>query len=593
MSSIRQPNVIFFFGAGASIKANVPGTFRFVDEFIKHIKEMGLEKEAHCLDETIEIIRERNRKIKHNEQVDIEELLASLVKLSERNEDYLAAFYDDSGFRLKSDIQTIQSLATKLKTFIRRRVIVEEEDVEYLSELLKFDSPLVIFSVNYDTCIEQLCHTHRVRYSDGFTLYWDHEDFIRPEIQVRHYKIHGSAIWYETDKKEYIKIPLEFEKKGELESFTLITGEKTSPLITYPLQKWEYIEPLTELQLMFKKQLVCKETRFVVMVGYSFRDEYILKMLWDSANKNDELIFLFIDPNSPALYNEKLAYYDLEKGIQSILRNKVILMPYPFENILPLLKNSFINVLKSVREQERGYLEQERTTGNANWSECIAKYIQCGFNSKYEEILEKYGWEKIDVDQNYFIRRFDLAFTALLNSLCIEDKKEKLWLDRLNCAFKSFSTNNLSLGFSGEGFDVFFNIDEWHQRFRLHNIHRDVINRILSRFEERKRILRKDFFYRINCIENSLIKLKTFRDLIIFYTDRISWETFIKKIGSSNPQLASLIQKYLNTINGKIGSTDEQRDKLRKEVNEKVEATVKEEFKNVFANGSPTFSIYK
>ena len=99
----------------------------------------------------------------------------------------------------------------------------------------------------------------------------------------------------------------------------------------------------------------------MVIVGYSFRDKYIKLMMWESANRNEDLAFIFIDPKSPEIYEEKLAYYDSAKHIPSSLKDRVLLMPYQFENALPLLKNSFINILKDAKTEEKTH------RGIENW----------------------------------------------------------------------------------------------------------------------------------------------------------------------------------------------------------------------------------
>jgi hypothetical protein len=82
--------------------------------------------------------------------------------------------------------------------------------------------PLDIISLNYDTCIEQFCNVHKMTYQDGFDLYWNPETFNRDETEIRLYKLHGSVIWYQSDRCTYIKLPIQ----NDIGELRLISDEK-------------------------------------------------------------------------------------------------------------------------------------------------------------------------------------------------------------------------------------------------------------------------------------------------------------------------------------------------------------------------------
>lgn len=88
MSSLKEAEFLFFFGAGASIATNVPRNSGFINEFVTSINDSDDAKEQKCLNDVIDILNKRNKSIKANTQVDIDELPASLVRLSDKKEDY-------------------------------------------------------------------------------------------------------------------------------------------------------------------------------------------------------------------------------------------------------------------------------------------------------------------------------------------------------------------------------------------------------------------------------------------------------------------------------------------------------------------------
>lgn len=202
-----QAGVIFLFGAGASVDAGIPDTYTFVKAFQDFIKQ----EYPALLEPLLQIINtceKTNSKDQKTNKVDVEQLLGILRRLTSRENDLLLAFYEPKNFCLKWGEADFFKLQTLLEDFIREQVIAKEDDLTYLQELLNFDTPLEIFSTNYDTCIEQISYRNHRRYTDGFDINWNPKIF-ENDYDVKHYKMHGSIIWYENAKtKECIKIPV-------------------------------------------------------------------------------------------------------------------------------------------------------------------------------------------------------------------------------------------------------------------------------------------------------------------------------------------------------------------------------------------------
>jgi len=346
---MKAPEILFFLGAGASIEAGVPDTIqmaaKFIEDFSTNEYVQKHKKKVYRPFRTILNTLEKWNKEKKIDQIDLEQLLETLEKLEKRSEDVILYFTDKRYFNLKPYADII-CIVNFLKDFIKKVTTVSENQIRYLSPLFDFIEPspfqpLVIFSVNYDSCIDQLCTTYKKRYTDGFNIYWSPEEFKESKYELQLYKIHGSIMWYQTDKKEYVKIPIKTEKS----QIELITGETANPLILYPMGKFEYIEPLTEMQIEMRRKLEAKNTKLVVVVGYSFRDTYITHMLWDAARKNRDFVVMLVNPDARVIYENRLKYYDKDAGIPSSLEGRVIFLPYEFGKILPLLKNFYVKSL--------------------------------------------------------------------------------------------------------------------------------------------------------------------------------------------------------------------------------------------------------
>lgn len=467
MITITQSSqVIFLLGAGASKKAGVPTTNDFVTQFIKHIEE-NTDPDNKDQKYKLQLIKSvvktlEGWKKRREEKVDIELLLETLTKFKNRNRESLLQFCVDredapiiSLFDSKLSSQNfnkvIDEIISELKNFIRSKTIVKEEKrIEYLKPFRGFietakskGSPLDIISLNYDTCIEKFCNVHKMTYQDGFDLYWNPESFNREETEIRLYKLHGSIIWYQSDRGTYIKLPIQ----NEIGEIKLISDEKAENLMLYPMQKWDYAEPLLELILHIKDLLeskVLKEDpadnfKFLIAVGYSFRDEHVKKVIWDAARKNRKLYLIIIDPEANKIY-ERLKYYDKAGKISSHLSGKVICLPYRFEEVFPLLMDTYIRKLKEGLLTKEACQRLEDLAKDVRWIDCLSPLAEAECSEMVDEIINN----KLIVF-NKDRSRFDIdLFISLAINYIYNDQKDlgELYLKKFYEALWKFFNEN-------------------------------------------------------------------------------------------------------------------------------------------------------
>ncbi len=394
-----------------------------------------------------------------------------------------------------------------------------------MKELFKFDKPLEVYSTNYDTCIEQLCYVNHRLYTDGFDINWNEHNF-SVFHDIKHFKLHGSVIWYQNlITKECIKIPVNAFREDEPLDLRLIYGESVKPLLIYPAQKAEYVEPLTDLQLMFKHRLFAG-TKFVIVVGYSFRDDYIVHMLWDASRANDELTLILINPNAQDLFESKIRYTDSTKKSESRISERTICLPYPFAPLLNQLKNNYLRSIEYISTLEKQYLESE-SKGDVNipWGYLLTNCIDGEFIGKAEWVLEekiRRNWNSIEFSppQNRLI----YSFKALLHSSICGDEYESRWLSRLNETFEMFSAQNLrveqstlpmQLGFGDGtfGYGIRKVLDEWIKP--LINERRRILQLLTTKFEDR-----------LGRLSNSLSKLDSFSNYLELTSKGINWQNY-------------------------------------------------------------------
>ncbi len=346
IEKVENNKILFFLGAGASVTAGVPDTESFI---------YGM----------------------NNKELEI-----------------LPDFYDENTLKFKEKEESLKSLEKELRGFIREKTIVSKDKIDYIAPLKEFIDKyktLDIFSVNYDTCIEQFCKEYSLRYTDGFELYW-HPELFDGDYDVKLHKIHGSVMWYLTDRGTYVKIPIASKEKDEIK---LITGETAKTLMVYPRGgKWEYAEPLLELIRRLHDGL--ENAGVCIIIGYSFRDDYIRRIFFEAAQKNKDLTIFLISPHAGKIYDDKLKFIDKDKIRPSSLEGRVICWNYPMEIVLKdyylyrsLRKLS--DILKGLEVAHEFKRERGSKVGafQHGVQEVVSNCIEIGYTSMAEKVLEK------------------------------------------------------------------------------------------------------------------------------------------------------------------------------------------------------------
>ncbi|MGD6809603.1 MAG: SIR2 family protein [Candidatus Bathyarchaeia archaeon] len=540
MENSKQ-EIVFLFGAGASVDAGVPDTYSFTSQFQESIKEKSkLSELLWTILKILEKTNEKNRKQRIN--VDVEQLLDSLRRLIEREKDQLLEFYDGKKFLIECTNEELILLMHTLENFIREKVIIKDEKrLDYLKELLKFEKPIEIFSTNYDTCIEQLSYTNHMRYTDGFDIYWNSKNFETP-FDFLHYKMHGSVIWFENERtKECVKIPVHSFVEGRPIELKLIYGENVQPLIIYPAQKSEYIEPLTELQLMFKQRLCDNSTKVLIVVGYSFRDNYIVHMIWDAARVNEDLTIVIISPNAQQIFESKLKYINQENNSLSRIADRVICLPYPFCSVIKHLKNQYLSELTQIRYAFQNYREDETCGKEPNWDYSVKLSIDAEYSTLTEELLNrsKKEWNNLNFGSQPELLLY--GFKALLHSIICSDGYEEKWLSRVNQMLAvNFSIENLRLNTMGRT-KAYFSTDKSNSLEKMIELLRSLID------EKNRRctLLTPKFENALGRLNTSLNKFEEFQKILEIISKGIDLKD-LEKEENETEETKNSIEKLKN-----------------------------------------------
>jgi len=591
MTPETASEVIFFLGAGASVGAGVPDTFGLVDVFKTKIASQT--ENLRAVDKILEILKEWKRRQGDKEQkVDIELLLETIERLENRNQDILLKFYSPTEFVLEGYANK-KPLKDELRDFIKEVGIVGSKNIRYMKPVLGFIAehrPIDIFSVNYDICIEQFCNTYKKECIDGFDIKWNPKLFERTDADVRLYKLHGSVMWYRTDRGDYVKLPI-MSHSAETE---LITGEKAETLILYPMRKWEYAEPLLELLVELKKKL--EKAKFLFVVGYSFRDEHIRRIFWDAARKNKDLVVFLISPNAHRIYHERLkdyetpglphgfssdfSYEDFDAYAPSELSGRVVCLPYKFENVLPLLKNRYLRRLNEGLVRENDLRDRENKGESVAWWLCLQPFVECEHMEKVNEIVLHVDWN--EYRNNNWQNSVEVSFGSFLNSLSSPTGFESdKWLKNLNDSLSVFSTDNLRFGVmvSPEEIRLAFGLTEISEISAKQAI--ETIERLFEACKLKTSLLDKDKIKKINLVKNKIEHLHNY--LLPWKTRHIIVRDYIQLRKTKYPELVEEFTKGYVECQMKFSADQHIR----------ITAIVKEIESNEFGEicGGPRFQI--
>lgn len=274
--------IIFLFGAGTSIPAGLPD----INEMTREYVESHQGTVYHQL-----VVSLLDVAGSYFERKDIESFLSLLHKLKDKNDNKMFK----TMYSQISDIQDkdVISLIISTQKYVREK-LEQIGSLDYISNLKHLPFTPEVFTLNYDSVIENTLENGNIKYSDGFDPFWNTSSFERNDIQFKLYKLHGSLYWFTTTKGKLIKVPI---KGLEASRIKYITGEDLTEVIIYPtIQKIKFSRIYSFLDYTFTDRL--SKSNVCVIIGYSFRDEDITKKLRESIQVNNALWILIINPNS-------------------------------------------------------------------------------------------------------------------------------------------------------------------------------------------------------------------------------------------------------------------------------------------------------
>ena len=281
-------DVVVLLGAGASKDAGLPDVKELVTNF--HATVTGRQKTL--LDQITAALEPSGAVL------DVERLLDALDQLSLRDQQVLSAFVRLRGWTkgATSTSADYNALRDRLYSHIREQLALTPERTRYLDPLIKLarlHGGMDIFSLNYDLAIETACTRLGVPYTDGFDPLWNSRQFEDARFTVRLHKLHGSLMWYRLPDGSIEKIQVAPDAIGGLRHFA---GHALEPALIYPASAGKDIHVDPYATLVERLRAVLDDSRFLVCIGYSFRDRHIKSVVLEKLRTNPHLHLVVVDP---------------------------------------------------------------------------------------------------------------------------------------------------------------------------------------------------------------------------------------------------------------------------------------------------------
>lgn len=305
----------FFFGAGTSCALGVPNIETLTTEVEEGLKDDSLSYFKKIKEDLVSIYPEKI--------INIEDILNQLRQIRSIT----------GGKKDKSYLGISGEAATELDNEICKKIYViisTSEATAELSNTKKFfawlnmqnrDYSKEIFTSNYDLIIEKSLEEIRIPYFDGFVgsyepFFWQEsiDKFVEKsdltQSWIRLWKIHGSLSWFwkensETGSHNIIRV-------GLISDIKKVDNE----LVIYPSkEKYDSSkkQPFVAYFDRFKNVLLNGELLFI-FTGYSFSDQHINEIVFNSLRQNNRLcilVFFYQDDEVEKLYEVSSSHPNL------------------------------------------------------------------------------------------------------------------------------------------------------------------------------------------------------------------------------------------------------------------------------------------
>ena len=290
---IKGDDLLFLFGAGASVDAGIPMSNAMVQKIEELIIEHDEWKPYKDLYYYLKSSINYSDGIlgKFDEQFNVERLLVVITEIEKRESNIMYPFIGTWNIRLLdlagNNFDNIKRFHKLIRKQLNKWVGLRNYDAaSYWQSFVALSTDIgqliKIFTLNYDLCFEKIVGKEKVIES-GFTQEtheWHSSNF--DNTSGKHYnlyKLHGSVNWYIVNDKLHQSEKIEDE-----------------PELIFGIQhKMTSVDPYFYYSSILR--IACHdEAKIIVIIGYSYADEYVNIIISQALNMRSELRVINVAP---------------------------------------------------------------------------------------------------------------------------------------------------------------------------------------------------------------------------------------------------------------------------------------------------------
>ena len=290
---IKGEDLIFLFGAGASLEAGIPISNKMVEEIEELIRKHDDWKPFKDLYFYLRSSIQYSDGImgKFNEPFNVERLLVVISQIEERERNIMYPFIGTWNIRLLDLAGLNFENISKFKKLIRKQLnewvgLRNYDNANYFTSFStlagEIGTLIKAFTLNYDLCFETIVGREK-EIELGFTKgtnEWHYFNFENNHDKSYNlYKLHGSIDWYIEGNKLM---------KSERQ-------EQTPELIFGIQHKMTSVDPYFYYSSKLREACL-NEAKLIVVIGYSYADDYVNNILSQALHSRSELRILNIAP---------------------------------------------------------------------------------------------------------------------------------------------------------------------------------------------------------------------------------------------------------------------------------------------------------
>jgi hypothetical protein len=299
----NKQNIALFLGAGASVPFGKPTTNQLKDLLLEKVMP---NRQRSPYDTSLYFLLSYE---KHKDIEYVYQCLKDMASMGIVGLNFLQN--SDGNLRDATGVQThlpeffrnIEKIYNYVEDELFNHYSLKKDDLDRITHMYKqiFEvlektyKEVHVFTTNYDSVIETFCEQNDYNYTDGFIyekqsnlIKWNPATFDEvvidnSNVHIFLYKLHGSLSWKLYENRDIIKYARgEFNVKNEF----ITDNALIAPTLT--TKNEEKKEPFATLINKFLDYM--NKTNISIVIGFSFRDEYITEIFRNYLTRGKLLI---------------------------------------------------------------------------------------------------------------------------------------------------------------------------------------------------------------------------------------------------------------------------------------------------------------